>query len=256
VRTVPSDAEARSYLAHSYLECGRLDEAKAAIASHPDAWTRIEIQARIEMAENRPVRAVELLRPIAVRSGGASLLTRAIAQTADAALSRGDVAGAQRYWNEWLRIEPKADVPRALLAATSAPAPPPPVVVTVPIESAPAAPMPRAAGETRPATALATTRAATTPVTPPRQETTAPQPRLTLRDAAASLRDGDNIRAEAAARQVLAARQENVEALNLLGIALERQGRRAAAIEAFERSLAVNPNQAAVREAMQELKRP
>jgi cytochrome c-type biogenesis protein CcmH/NrfG len=75
-----------------------------------------------------------------------------------------------------------------------------------------------------------------------------------LRDAAASLRDGDNIRAEAAARQVLATRQDSVEALNLLGIALERQGRRAAAIEAFERSLAVNANQAAVREAIQELK--
>jgi tetratricopeptide (TPR) repeat protein len=243
VRSFPADGEARRYCALALLENGQAAAARRAIEAHPDASTRLHVAVKADLVLHRPADALAAVRPVRARPGFRTLYVAALADVADQELGKGEVEKAKDLWREWLAFDSRAQVPKALLAATKG------ASGAAPSSDKPAPRLPAIAAASRdsavpPRASAVPPRAAASP--PPARE-------ATLKAAAEAIRRGKPAEAEAEARRYLAANPQSPTAWNLLAIALNAQGRRQAASEAFASSLRADPNQPEVRSALEEL---
>ncbi len=271
-REYPGDREVAAAWAEALLTAGKPSRARQVMLTHPDKALRASVMGRAWMREGKPDLAVVALRPYRDHAACRAAYLAALAQLADLRLSERNLEAAKASWREWLQFDPRATVPRALLAAAdprgageevggSAPLAAPtmaPVAAPAPASSGTAAS--RTVPETGRRLVPAASPAVPAAATPGSASGAAVAPggsaRDMMRSAAEALRSGDVARSAALARRATELAPRDPVAWNLLALAASRQGRTADAVAAFERSLSLKPEQDEVREALQELRNP
>lgn len=249
-RAYPGDREIALARAEQLLASGKPAAAREIVLGHPDRARAASISGRAWLAEGRPEAALLVLRPL--REQCRSEYVAALARLGDRKLAEGRLEEARAAWREWLAFEPAASVPRSLLAASSPQGP-----SAVPLPSPRGETVAAGRGATSPAPRTATAPAPVErvrPETAPVSAARAGSARDMMRAAADALAAGQAGRAEEWARRATQSAPRDPVAWNLLALSLVRQGRPGEAAAAFERSLALKPEQDQVREALMELR--
>lgn len=251
-RAYPGDLEVKAAYAESLLANGRPAAARETILGHPDRVLVAVVGARAHLAEHHAGTAYHLVKPYRDALRARDAYGAALAQFADEKLATGDLPGAIALWREWQAWDPRAQVPRTLLAAAQPSAQPAAQPAAQSAARPSSAPPARSITPTPPTTTSPTTTA--TRVVVPAANPADVQRGISA--AAQALSKGQVVRAEQRARAVISMAPGNFTAWNLLALSLSRQSKNAEAMAAFNRSLKIRPAQDEVRAAMEELRRP